>query len=77
MTNLPHNSSEDSDAPYEREPTRRIPRWLKVAGIVVAVLILLVVIVMLMTPGDGGGHGPRRHGLAYGWSCGSWMLRYM
>lgn len=38
----------------------RIPRWVKVAGIVAAVVALLIVIVMLT--GIGGEHGPRRHG---------------
>jgi ABC-type transporter Mla subunit MlaD len=44
----------------------RIPRWVKVLGIVVILLVLLVVIVMFLLPGggDGGGHQPRfDHGL--------------
>jgi len=36
-----------------------IPRWVKVIGIVVAVLVLLVVIVELA--GLDAGHGPSRH----------------
>jgi hypothetical protein len=35
-----------------------MPRWVKVSGIIVAVLVLLLVIVLLLA---GGGHGPRRH----------------
>jgi hypothetical protein len=35
------------------------PRWVKVFGIIAAVVILLLVI-MLMTRGPGG-HGPSRH----------------
>lgn len=35
------------------------PRWVKVSGIVVAVLVLLVVI--LVFTGVGGPHGPGRH----------------
>jgi hypothetical protein len=35
-----------------------IPRWLKIAGIVLAVLVLLAVAVMLVS---GGAHGPTRH----------------
>jgi hypothetical protein len=50
--------TDDRDGRYEREPTTRIPRWVKVAGIVVAVLALLVVIAMLV---GGGAHGPGRH----------------
>jgi hypothetical protein len=34
-----------------------MPRWLKVSGIIVAVLVLLLVIVLLVSDG----HGPRRH----------------
>ncbi len=50
--------TDDHDNRYEHEPATRIPRWVKVAGIVVAVLALLVVIAMLV---GGGGHGPGRH----------------
>ncbi|MFC5828821.1 hypothetical protein [Nonomuraea insulae] len=35
---------------------QRMPRWVKVAGIITAVAVLLFVILMLM-----GGHGPGRH----------------
>ena len=35
------------------------PRWVKVFGIVTAVLVLLVAI--LLITGVGGGHGPGRH----------------
>jgi hypothetical protein len=35
-----------------------MPRWVKVAGIILAVLVLLLVIVLLIS---GGEHGPRRH----------------
>ena len=35
-----------------------MPRWVKVFGIVVAVLVFLLVIVLLIS---GGEHGPRRH----------------
>jgi hypothetical protein len=59
-------SGDDGGATYERERGRRVPRWVKVAGIVAAVVVLLVVIVMLMSPGGGEGHTPRRHGLASG-----------
>ena len=34
------------------------PRWVKVAGIIVAALVLLMVVVMLL---GGGNHGPGRH----------------
>jgi hypothetical protein len=35
-----------------------VPRWVKVSGIVVAILVLALVAVMLI----GGDHGPGRHG---------------
>lgn len=39
-----------------------IPRWVKVAGIVVAVVVLVVVIAATVLSGDGDdGHSPRRH----------------
>ncbi|MFP8958981.1 hypothetical protein ACLIYP_00110 [Streptomyces nanhaiensis] len=39
-------------------PGPGIPRWVKVSGIVAAVLVALVVLVMLLS---GGEHGPGRH----------------
>jgi hypothetical protein len=54
------DTGDDSGMDYERESTRGIPRWVKVAGIVAAVLVLLVVAMMLI--GSGGGHTPLRHG---------------
>ena len=38
--------------------TTGAPRWVKVSGIIAAVLVLLIVIVMLAS---GGRHGPGRH----------------
>ena len=35
------------------------PRWVKVFGIIVAVVVLLFIVVMMV--GDGGEHGPGRH----------------
>lgn len=63
MTDHPrhHEASDDTGMQYERESTG-LPRWVKVAGIVIAVVVLLVVVVMLVS----GGHGPRRHGLSAG-----------
>jgi hypothetical protein len=40
------------------------PRWVKVTGVVVAVVVLLFVVLHLIT--GGGGHGPGRHGLGHG-----------
>lgn len=61
MTEPPNRAEpgDDSGVRYDDESTTGIPRWVKVAGIVVAVLALLVAIVLLV---GGGGHGPRRHG---------------
>lgn len=42
------------------EPRSGISRWVKVAGIVVAIVALIVVVALLI--GGGGGHTPRRHG---------------
>lgn len=63
MTEPPHRPEpgDDSGVRYDDESAVGIPRWVKVAGIIVAVLALLVVLVMLV---GGGGHGPRRHGSA-------------
>jgi hypothetical protein len=44
---------------YDRESAGGIPRWVKVVGIIVAVLALLVAVMLLV---GGGDHGPRRHG---------------
>ena len=56
-----------TDPPRRRDPAGmgadqasppRMPRWVKLSLILVAVLVLAVVIVMLIA---GGGHGPSRH----------------
>ncbi|MBA2532153.1 MAG: hypothetical protein H0V23_08615 [Nocardioidaceae bacterium] len=35
-----------------------VPRWVKVAGVIVAILILALVVIMFIGAGD---HGPSRH----------------
>jgi hypothetical protein len=62
MADRPHSPStgDDSGSVYDHESTVGIPRWVKVAGIILAVVALLVVVVLLV--GGGGGHGPSRHG---------------
>jgi hypothetical protein len=52
------DTGEDAGVAADRGSPPRMPRWVKVSGIIVAVLVLLVVILMLIS---GGGHGPRRH----------------
>ena len=49
--------------PGTRVPTERtgVPRWAKVAGIIVAVVILLAIV--MMVAGGGGGHQSPDHGL--------------
>jgi hypothetical protein len=42
----------------DRASPPRMPRWVKLSLILVAVLVLLVVVAMLIA---GGGHGPGRH----------------
>jgi len=63
MTDPAHDpdTSDDDGTQYDYESNTGIPRWVKVAGIVLAVLALLVIVVLLV---GGGDHGPRRHGLA-------------
>ena len=48
---------EDADLAADHRSPPGMPRWVKVSGIIVAVLVLLLVIVLLLA----GGHGPRRH----------------
>ena len=56
--------------PPTREPSRmtepstpsgppKMPRWVKISGIIV--LLLLLVLVIVMATGIGGEHGPMRH----------------
>jgi hypothetical protein len=47
----------DADMAAERGSPPGMPRWVKVSGIIVAVLVLLLIVVLLVS----GGHGPRRH----------------
>jgi hypothetical protein len=47
---------EDAGVAADRGSPPGMPRWVKVSGIIVAVLVLLLVIVLLLA----GGHGPRR-----------------
>jgi hypothetical protein len=58
------NPDDDSGMVYDRESPPGMPRWVKVAGIILAVVALLVVVMLLV--GGGGGHGPQRHGGAGG-----------
>jgi hypothetical protein len=57
------NTGEDAGVAADHGSPPGMPRWVKVSGIIVAVLVLLVVIVMLIS---GGGHGPRRHASSTG-----------
>ena len=60
MTDRPSfpDSGDDSGLVYDRESTTGIPRWVKVVGLILAVLALVVVVVLLA---GGGEHGPSRH----------------
>ena len=40
--------------------TRRLPRWVKIAGLTIAILAILGVLMMVLL--GGGEHGPGRHG---------------
>jgi hypothetical protein len=69
MTDRPPSPNPDNDPGmvYDRESPPGMPRWVKVAGIVLAVIALLVVVMLLVDGGGGdGGHGPQRHGGAGG-----------
>lgn len=58
MTDLPPNSTPDAGV-SRRIDYPGIPRWVKIAGIVVASLVLLALVVVIT--GIGGPHGPGRH----------------
>jgi hypothetical protein len=51
----PGSATPDPIGPGAQETTR-MPRWVKVFGIVAAVVVVLVVVMLL------SGHGPSRHG---------------
>lgn len=48
----------DAGTAADRPPPPRMPRWVKVSGIVVVLLILAVVLMMAIRDDD---HGPDRH----------------
>jgi hypothetical protein len=48
----------DEAGSVERSPTMRMPRWVKVFGLVVAVLLVAMAVAMLVS---GARHGPGRH----------------
>ena len=52
-------TGDDQGVQYEQESAARIPRWVKVAGIVAAILVLLFLVMMLA--GGPGRHNPLRH----------------
>jgi hypothetical protein len=52
-------TDQDVDAAPDPASSRSMPRWVKVSGIVVAVLVLIFVVAQLT--GIGGDHGPSRH----------------
>jgi hypothetical protein len=52
------DTGDHPDAGPGRGPTTSTPRWVKVFGIITAVLVLLVVIMLVA---GGGRHGPSRH----------------
>ncbi len=40
--------------------TRRLSRWVQIAGLTIAILVILGVLIMVLF--GGGEHGPNRHG---------------
>lgn len=57
MTENPRYSDSNADSDHGSPP--RMPRWVKMSAIIVAVLVLLAAAVVLI---GGGDHGPGRHG---------------
>ena len=58
-TRYPRSASEEDKNRGGAESPPRMPRWVKVAGMIVGVLILAFVV--LKVTGVGGEHGPGRH----------------
>jgi hypothetical protein len=59
MTDLPSDDSRDGPrGGPDRASPPGIPRWVKVSGIIAAVVVALLVVVALVA---GGEHGPSRH----------------
>lgn len=58
MANRPDPADPDPGRGPGTAPPR-MPRWVKLSALVVAIVLLLVVIAMLA--GVGGDHGPGRH----------------
>lgn len=48
----------DGDRPPDGPDAAGVPRWVKVFGLVLAVLVVLAALAMLL---GGGAHGPGRH----------------
>lgn len=55
------DAEQDAGVLPAREPTTGAPRWVKLAGIPLAILLVLIVAMMLLGGGGGGQHGPGRH----------------
>jgi hypothetical protein len=57
----PDSSRDNADVEPDRRTLTGTPRWVKVFGIILAVLVLLFIVVLLFGDGPLGGHGPGRH----------------
>jgi hypothetical protein len=53
------DTDDDIEVPPDPASRRGMPRWVKVSGLVAAVLVLVFVVAQLT--GAGGEHGPGRH----------------
>ena len=58
MSDPPRHTNAETGHDTDRGAPPGVPRWVKVSGIIVAILVLALVAVMLI----GGDHGPGRHG---------------
>jgi hypothetical protein len=47
----------DSSIQGTSEPRARLPRWVKISGVIAIIVVVLLVLVLLL----GGEHGPSRH----------------
>jgi hypothetical protein len=55
-----HDTGDDLGVGTDRDSPNGTPRWVKMFGLIAALLLVLLLVIALLT----GGHGPGRHGLS-------------